>query len=390
MTADVPGYITTAFWVAVLIVLYAYAGYPVVLMVLGVFRAGRPAPSVTGSLPKVSLLISAYNEAAVIEDKLVNSLDLDYPRELLEIVVVSDASCDGTDDIVRGYEGRGVVLKTCEGHIGKTACLNRAVPEAAGDVIVFSDANSRYDRRALRCLVERFSDRTIGFVTGRTEYTPAAGDGSLCPAGLYTRIEGLTKALEGRIGSCVGADGAIFAIRKSLYQPLDASDINDLVIPVKIVEQGYRGVMAPGAFCIEPAAPAVSGEFARHVRITTRSLRAIFTHPGLMNPFRYPLFSFELVSHKLIRFLVPFALFTAFFTNVLIAAGGKGAVYGATLFLQACLYTLWLAGSLDIPLSFLTRPSRAAHTFCAVNLAMLVGWIKFLKGEKFTTWAIQR
>ena len=387
---ELSGYIMAAFWVAVFIVLYAYAGYPVVLAVLGVFRAGGPAFSVAGGLPKVSLLISAYNEAAVIEEKLLNSLDLDYPEELLEIVVVSDSSCDGTDDIVRGYEGRGIVLMRHEGHVGKTACLNRAVPEAAGDIIVFSDANSRYDRRALRCLVERFSDREIGFVTGRTEYLCPAGDGGLSPTGLYTRIEGLTKTLEGRIGSCVGADGAIFAIRKSLYRPLDASDINDLVIPATIVEQGYRGVLAPDAFCLEPTTPDVAGEFARHVRITTRSLRAIFRHPGLLNPFRYPLFSFELASHKLMRFFVPFALFTAFFANVLITADGGGPLYGATLFLQMLLYVLWLAGSLHVPLSFLTRPSRAAHTFCAVNLAILIGWIKFLKGEKFTTWATQR
>ncbi len=390
MTIELPGYITAVFWVAVLVVLYAYVGYPLVLAVLGLFRTRGPASPETERLPKVSLLISAYNEVAAIEDKLTNSLDLDYPGELLEIVVVSDASGDGTDDIARKYEDRGVVLKRCEGHIGKTACLNRAVPEAAGDIIVFSDANSRYDRRALRCLVERFSDRKIGFVTGRTEYLSPAGDGGSSAAGLYTRVEGLTKTLEGRIGSCVGADGAIFAIRKSLYRPLDASDINDLVIPAKIVQQGYRGVLAPDAFCLEPAAPDVSGEFTRHVRITTRSLRAIFRHPGLLNPFRYPLFSFELASHKLIRFLVPFALFTAFFFNVLIVAVGGGPVYGAALFLQVCLYVLWLAGSLNIPLFFLTRPSRAAHTFCAVNLAILIGWIKFLKGEKFTTWAIQR
>ncbi len=387
---DLTAYIALVFWTAVLVVFYAYAGYPLVLAVLGVFGTHRPVYPGTDRLPKVSLLISAYNEAAAIEDKLLNSLDLDYPEELLEIVVVSDASSDGTDDIVRKYEGRAIVLKRCEGHIGKTACLNRTVPETAGDIIVFSDANSRYDRRAVRCLVESFSDMEIGFVTGRTEYLSREGDGGSSPAGLYTRVERLTKALEGRIGSCVGADGAIFAIRKSLYRPLDASDINDLVIPLRIVRQGYRGILAPDAFCLEPAAPDVSGEFTRHVRITTRSLRAIFRHPGLLNPFRFPLFSFELVSHKLMRFFAPFALFTALFTNVLITVAGGGSVYGAILFLQACLYVLWLAGSLNIPLSFLTRLSRAAHAFCAVNLAILIGWIKFLKGEKYTTWATQR
>lgn len=390
MTTVFAGYMTAAFWAAILVVLYAYAGYPLVLAALGLFRAKKSAPSASGYLPAVSLLISAYNEAGAIEDKLANSISLDYPGELLEIVVISDGSLDATDSIVRKYEKTGVILKRYEGHIGKTACLNRAVPEARGDIIVFSDANSQYDRNALRHLAARFSDDKIGWVTGRTEYVSEAGGGAVSSAGLYTRIERLTKALEGRIGSCVGADGAIFAIRKSLYRPLKDYDINDFVIPAKIVEQGFRGVLAQEAFCLERSAGSVAGEFRRHVRITARSLRAIFTHAGLLNPFKHPLFSFELVSHKLMRFLVPFALFLAFLLNVLIAAATGEPVYIATLSLQVFFYVLWLAGSFGLPLSFLTRPSRLAHTFCAINLAIFIGWIKFFQGEKFTTWATGR
>lgn len=377
------------FWIALGSLIYAYAGYPLMLAALGLFHGNRHGRRRFRRLPGVSLLISAYNEEAVIAEKIENSLALDYPRGLLEIVVISDGSTDMTDSIVEGFSRENVILKRYEGHIGKTACLNRAVPEAAGDIIVFSDANSQYDRKALKFLVEKFSDSAIGWVTGRTEYVSGSGEGRISSAGIYTRIERLTKSLEGKIGSCVGADGAIFAIRKALYRPLEDYDINDFVIPAKIMQQGYRGVLATGAFCRETAVGA-RGEFRRHVRITARTLRAIFTHRDLLNPLRYPIFSLELVSHKLMKFIAPFALCTLFVTSVYIAANEPSAFYVSFLCLLVILLCLWLAGSLGIPLSVLTRPSRMAQVFFAVNLAILIGWIKFFRKEQFTTWATNR
>jgi cellulose synthase/poly-beta-1,6-N-acetylglucosamine synthase-like glycosyltransferase len=384
------GYMTVMFWLAVLVVWYAYVGYFVVLAVLDLFRGKEAVRQDDESLPTVSLVISAYNEEGVIAEKLRNSLALDYPEELLEIVVVSDGSQDATQGIVGSYADQGVVLRHYEGHIGKTACLNRAVPEVKGEIVVFSDANSQYDRHALRHLVKRFADARIGWVTGRTEYISAAGDRALSTAGLYSRIERSLKVLESRIGSCVGADGAIFAIRKSLYRPLKDYDINDFVIPAKIIQQGFRGVLVEDAYCVERAAGSVSGEFVRHVRITARSLRAIFTHSSLLNPFRYPLFSFELVSHKLMKFLVPFALPVALVFNGLIVAMGAGPFYIVTLSLQVVFYALWLAGWLKVPVPFLSRPASVVVTFCTVNLAILLGWIKYFRGETFTTWATGR
>lgn len=213
--------IEVLFWLSLFVIIYAYAGYPILLWSLSRFLKRKPsadALSKAHHLPMVTLIVSAYNEEKVIGDKLNNALALDYPRELLEIVVVSDGSSDGTVRIVSGFADQGVVLRHYEGRIGKTACLNQVVPLATGEIIVFSDANSTYERGALKALVRSFQDRTIGFVTGWTRYVSHRDRMAVVnPLGLYSRLELITKELESRLGSCVGADGAIFAIRRELY-----------------------------------------------------------------------------------------------------------------------------------------------------------------------------
>jgi cellulose synthase/poly-beta-1,6-N-acetylglucosamine synthase-like glycosyltransferase len=326
----------------------------------------------------------------VIESKILNSLELDYPKEMLEVVVVSDASEDGTDRIVQRYADSGVKLRRFEGHIGKTACLNKSVPLAIGEVIVFSDANSQYDKFAIRHLVKWFEDKAVGFVTGRTEYISCQGTDSFSSTGLYTQIERYVKVLESKISSCVGADGAIFAIRKNLYPTLQDYDINDLVIPLKIVGQGHRGVFEEAAYCIEESAGSSQVEFRRHIRITARSLRAIFNHVGLLNPFKYPLFSFQLLSHKLIRFLTPFAIVFALLLNAIIVFARGGETYIATFALQVLFYVLWGLGYFKIKLPLATRAASFANTFFVVNLAILIGWVQYLRGETYTTWSTSR
>ena len=240
-------------------IIYPYVGYPAVLWLISLFILKKSKEEPVQLLSKVTLLISAYNEEGVIKDKIINSLALSYPKDLLEIVVVSDGSEDRTKDIVEQYGDKGVILRHYEGRIGKTACLNKASPLANGDIIVFSDANSHYDKGAVNNLVRNFSDNNIGFVTGTTKYITNDNENSVESVGLYTKIEKLTKTLESRISSCVGADGAIFAIRKNLYQPLKDYDINDFVIPLNVVKQGYRGILESNAYCIEKTASDIKG-----------------------------------------------------------------------------------------------------------------------------------
>lgn len=377
-----------AFWFSLLAIVYAYVGYPAVLWLISRSRVRRGAGTREGRdlpLPSVTLIVSAYNEESVIGAKIKNALALDYPKELLEIMVVSDGSTDTTVEIVAGFANDGVVLKHYEGRIGKTACLNRGVPVAQGDVVVFSDANSQYDAGALKALVQRFDDGSVGFVTGWTRYAAGEGASATASLGLYSRLELATKALESQVGSCVGADGAIFAIRRNLYQPLKSYDINDFVIPLSINEQGYRGVLAKGAVCTERDAGSSSGEFRRQVRITNRTLRAIGNHRKLLNPHQFGLFSFQLASHKVAKFLVPFWMGALLISNLTLV--GQGHLYLVTMVGQAVFYALAVAPSARRPADRLTRLSEAARTFVVVNVAIAVAWLKYFQGETYTTWA---
>jgi cellulose synthase/poly-beta-1,6-N-acetylglucosamine synthase-like glycosyltransferase len=370
-------------------IFYAYAGYPIMLRAISLFKrdAGGPAQSdlAPGHLLKVSLLISAYNEESVIEAKILNSLSLDYPRELLEIVVISDGSSDGTNGIVRRYAGRGVVLRHYEGRMGKTACLNMTVPLAAGEIVVFSDANSDYDRNALREMMRHFEDTQIGFVTGWTKYIAGKDDDGAGSLSMYARLELLTKKYESMIGSCVGADGAIFAIRKELYCPLKPYDINDFVIPLSIVRQGFRGVLEEKAFCFETTAGSAKGEFHRQVRITNRTIRAIVNNGTLLNPWKFGTFSFELFSHKLCRFLVPAFLIALFVSSLLL--GSRNFFYLTAFIGQILFYVSagFARGIERTPL--LPRVFAAAHAFVMVNFAIFMAWIKYFQGATYTTWS---
>ena len=379
------------FWFSIIFVFYAYFGYPLLLLLFTAVNK-RKYSEQTGRVdnfePKVALLISAYNEEKVIEDKILNSLELNYPKELLEVVVVSDGSSDMTNEIAARYANKGVVLRYFEGRIGKTACLNRVVPLAKDDIIVFSDANSRYDKEAIKELVKHFADKKIGFVTGGTKYVAEEGNGIANSIGLYSKIEQLTKALETKISSPVGADGAIFAIRKSLYQPLKEYDINDLVIPLNIIKQGFRGIYEPEAFCVEKTSKGANGEFNRQVRITNRTIRAVVNNRELLNPFKHGSFSFQLISHKVCKLLVPYFLILLFFTNILLIRGEF--LYTAALSGQIVIYLLSWLGYSGYSLNGLSKLINISHTFINVNYAILWGWIKYIQGEKYTTWGTVR
>ncbi|MGH8542285.1 MAG: glycosyltransferase family 2 protein [Gammaproteobacteria bacterium] len=367
---------------------YSYPGYPALLWLVSGFAKRPTGTSTEGAednVPSLTLIISAYNEEKVIAEKIDNALALEYPKELLEIVVVSDGSSDSTTDIVSKFANKGVVLRHYEGRIGKTACLNRALPLAAGKIIVFSDANSKYDRSALKALVCPFKESTVGFVTGWTRYGSSEDMTAAYSLGLYSRLEFMTKELESTIGSCVGADGAIFAIRKELYVPLRDYDINDFVIPLTINEQGYRGVLQKRAFCYEKDAGGTKGEFHRQVRITTRTIRAIIKHRQLLNPFRFGLFSIKLFSHKVCKFLVPVFTIALFLSSLLLAP--RSGFYLAALIGQLLFYG-GAGAAPNVPKTgCLSRLTEAAKTFIVVNVAILIGWAKYLQGATFTTWS---
>ncbi|MCL4721192.1 MAG: glycosyltransferase family 2 protein, partial [Gammaproteobacteria bacterium] len=232
---------TVAFWLSTGIILYVYAGYPALLWLFRAFGFSRPVAQAPIE-PVITLVISAFNEVGVIRDKLLNSVALDYPHDRLQILVVSDASSDGTDEVVLSFVDARVELLRMADRGGKTAGLNAAVRAARGEIIVFSDANAMYDAQALRRLARNFADPRVGAVTGESRYRIEAEDHSTEAENQYWNYELWLKGLESSLGSLVGADGAIYAIRRELYTDLAASDLSDFVNPLQIVARGYRNV----------------------------------------------------------------------------------------------------------------------------------------------------
>ncbi len=368
-------------------VLYPYLVYPVFLKILSLFRRRNVLnKDVT---PRVTVIISAFNEEDVIAKKIENTLALDYPIENVQIIVVSDKSTDRTDEIVKRYESEGVILLSQPVRKGKTAGLNVAVKKAWGKILVFSDADSMYETNALKIIAGSLAgNRHIGLVTGSTNYVSEGYGKMVVTTSIYARLERFIKKHESMVGSCVGADGAIFGMRKSLYEPLQDDDINDLVLPLKVVKRGHRVVLLEQLTCTEAPAVDESGEFGRQARITNRTLVALFRYADLMNFIKYPLFSFEVISHKLLKLSAPFFILALLPLNIFLLA--RGGVYYATLFAQIacyglCLIRLWRDrdGKKHAIFGFL-------YHFIMVNVSILVGWTKFLFGQKSVIWNPQR
>jgi cellulose synthase/poly-beta-1,6-N-acetylglucosamine synthase-like glycosyltransferase len=381
------------FWLGVFWTIYAYVGFPVLVTVLArVARRGAKQPVPTGQPVPVTIVIPAYNEERSIEMKIRNACDADYPRELLDVLVVSDASTDRTNEIVRGFASSGVRLIEQERRRGKTAGLNRAVETAKGDVIVFTDANAAYAADTIANLVRHFADPRVGLVSGYTRYTRTETGVVAEATNAYTSLERAIKVAETRWGGCVGADGAIFAMRRSLYRPLRDDDINDFVLPLDVIEQGYKCLFDEDSFCSENPGKNLESEFRRQSRITNRSLRAIWRRTHLLNPVRFPAFSFFLFSHKVVRFLAPVFLFLSAISLAILSTREPmySAVAAVAVLVLAVVFVAQKWPRL-VPSTLLdSRPVRILNVFALMNLAMLHGWWKFLSGNPEITWQHDR
>lgn len=376
------------FWVCAVWLGYIYLGYPALL---GILARRRPDPLLAldrSYQPSVTLVVSAYNEERVIRDKVLNSLDLDYPADRIEIVVVSDASTDATDEIVRSFGEERVKLLRMTRRGGKTAGLNAAIESAHGEVVVFSDANAMYMRDAIRELVAPLSAPSAGCVTGAQLYHTAekgsAGEGE----GLYWRYEQWIKRQEARLSSVIGGDGAIYAIRRELYRPMRPEDVSDFVNPLQIVAAGYRNCFAPAAIAMEDYGDSDSKEFRRKVRIVNQAWRAVTQMPGVLNPLRHGAFAWQVWSHKVLRWLalLPMALLLV----ASVALADTGRVYAIALICQLACYTLALAGWLMRGRADRPRLVTIPYYFVLVNLASLKGIAEHYHGKTYATWATVR
>lgn len=373
-----------AFWLLTVVVICVYFGYPFLLVILRKLRRVQLVRKVDVT-PGVSLIIPAYNEEGMIAQKMNNSLGLDYPAQNLEIIVVSDGSTDRTNEAVCPFCRHGVHLVILNSNQGKSSAQNRGVAAAEGDVLVLTDANVMLGREAVSKLVANLADDSVGCVVGKVRYLNQADSSVSEGEGLYWRYELFLREKESEVGNFAMASGPIMAIRRNLFQPLDPHVGEDFVLPMQTVMAGYRVVYEPEALSEEVLFQnAPSSMFKSKVRVITKDLRGLFLCRAILNPLRYPLYAWGLISHKLLRWLVPYFLVAVFALNLLLVAH---PVYRLTLGLQLAGYAaagfgyLWQRTGRKPP-----RILGIPFSFCLVNAAALVGVARFVMGKKSGRW----
>jgi cellulose synthase/poly-beta-1,6-N-acetylglucosamine synthase-like glycosyltransferase len=334
--------VAVIFWLSLCFILYVYFGYPAVLAMLRRVM-WRPVKKQYWE-PEVSIVIAAYNERQTIENKLRNCLALDYPKRKLHIIVSLDGPTDGSEFVVWQYAARGVELVHSKEHQGKASALNRAVRRARGDIIVFADVRQTFAKSAIRELVANFADQTVGAVSGELLLMPGSEDGTQGEAssdvGLYWRYEKAIRSMESGVHSVPGATGAIYAIRRDLYRDIPEDTLlDDVLIPLRIVLGGKRAVFDPEAKAYDTVACCPMAEYGRKVRTLAGNYQLLAQAPELLSPRQNPIF-FQLVSHKLGRLLVPYALIALMVTNVFMLHG----IYAVMFWLQTGWYLCAAAG----------------------------------------------
>jgi cellulose synthase/poly-beta-1,6-N-acetylglucosamine synthase-like glycosyltransferase len=374
------------FWFIFGVIFYSYIGYPVVLYLLShlPYLKKKRGGSTAYPLPTVSLLIAAYNEEKVIRAKLENCLLLDYPKERLQIWVASDGSSDNTNRIVQNYaEAHGHVHLLEFPRTGKSGMLNQAMNWMKSDVVVFSDANTEYSVDAVKRLVRHFEDPDVGCVSGRLVYRNPGETISGKGESFYWKYETALKKRESSLGYVAGANGAIYAIRRDLFEPFPPRTINDdFTLSMKIVMKGFKSTYDENAVVYEDVAPSMQSEFNRHVRDGAGHYIAVVHLVGLLNPL-LGLRSFIYWSHRIIRWMVPFLLILLFMVTLFLSGESS---YRILFILQCMFYLLAILGWAGIKKARLPFLIYVPFYFCNLNAALFLGFLRAAANAQKTTW----
>jgi cellulose synthase/poly-beta-1,6-N-acetylglucosamine synthase-like glycosyltransferase len=380
---------TGIFWLAAAVLAATYFGMPALTILRGRFLR-RPYVS-ADITPRVSVIIAAHNEVAVIGERIENLLALDYPRDALEIVIASDGSTDGTDAVVSRYASRGVRL-VAPGRVGKGAALEAAVAASSHDILVFSDANSQYASDAIRALVKPFADPGVGGVAGNQVYLPkgqADGDATELGERGYWDFDRRLKRSQSAAGSITSGTGAIYAIRREHFGPIPEGITDDMLDTMRVVAQGRRLVFAEDAVAFEPVSPSGELEFRRKVRIMTRSFRCLLLLRGLFDPRRTGWYAAQVFWHKVM--LRTAALPLIALAVVSPALWNNGPIYRLATLGQAFCYGLAVAG-----IAFVRRPMgrhpllAVPAYFTMVNAASLRALLNLVRGQRIDRWVPER
>jgi len=372
------------------IVIYNYAGYAIIAWLFNRLRRPRTLPHLADhQLPGISFIVAAYNEEDCIAAKITNSLELDYPREKIEFLFISDGSNDHTESIVLAHPDIRSLHRP--ERAGKSAALNRAVGEAGKEILVFSDANTVLNRESLRRIAHHYQDPSIGGVAGEKKVLPAPGSGEVGQAeGLYWKYESYLKKIDAAFYSVVGAAGELFSFRRSLFEPIPSTVIlDDFVSSLKVCQRGYRIAYAPDAYAMELPSATLGDEAKRKVRIAAGGFQAIGMLKGLFAFWKYPRLSYLYISHRVLRWAVsPFCLIGAFIANGMLVLEHAGLVFTILFLAQCCLYAAALAALVTGLQRF--KPIKLAYYFVFMNTCAILGFLRHLKGNQSSVWEKSR
>jgi poly-beta-1,6-N-acetyl-D-glucosamine synthase len=375
------------FFIAVFIVFYNYAGYALLLFIINKIRKPRVEKDVD-FFPSVSFIVAAYNEEDCIEKKIINSLEQDYPADKIEYIFITDGSSDNTNNIIRKYPS--VVLLSAEERRGKTAALNRVVKLASNDILIFSDANTFLNGDATRRIASHYFDKTVGGVAGEKKVIAAGKQANEVGAGegLYWKYESALKKLDSDFYSVVGAAGELFSLRRELYEPVsEAVILDDFIISMQVALKGYRIVYEPRAYAIELPSFSMGDEQKRKIRIAAGGFQAMVMLSSLFKFWKHPKLSFLYISHRVLRWtLSPISLVLAFIANAVLYFNDANGFFAFSFFLQILFYGMAVLARIlpgNLP-GF--QIFKLAWYFVFMNLSVVLGFFRFLRGRQPAAW----
>ena len=382
----------TTLWISLFIVFYTFIGYGILLyIIIKIKRAvkGRPVLPVVSDdlLPTCTLVVAAYNEEHFIAEKIANSLQLNYPAGKLRLVFVTDGSSDATADIISRHPQIQLLHKS--ERAGKIAAVHRAMTYVDTDVVVFTDANTFLNSEAITRICRHYADETVGAVAGekRVQIDENA-DASAAGEGFYWKYESALKKWDSELYSVVGAAGELFSVRRELYQDVPADTVlDDFMISMLIAAKGYRIIYEPEAYALETASENVSEELKRKIRIAAGGIQSILRLQVLLLPFKYPILSFQYISHRVLRWTVtPFFLILALLTNFAVAFAGKGVCYQLLFAAQVLFYLLAFLGFIMEKRQLRIKVLFIPYYFCVMNYAVLAGIIRYFTKKQSSVW----
>lgn len=376
----------TVFFISIALLFYIYLGYPLFVYLISILF---PKKVKSGEFaPKVTILITAYNEELSIAQKLENTLEIDYPQEKLEILVASDGSTDKTDEIVKSFADKGIKLFRQEGRVGKTITQNNAVERANGEIILFSDATTNYQKNVLQAILPNFADEKIGCVAGKLIYVDNSESNVGKGAKSYWNYESFLKQSESDACSLIGASGCLYAVRKSAYQPMYAEACSDFLICTVVYKQGLRSIYEPNAVCFEETNQKTDKEMKMRIRVISQTYTDLWRNREMLNPFKSGFYAIELLSHKVLRYAVPIFLVTALISAAVLAYSSW--IFEVFFLLQAVFYFVALLGWILERTIGKIGIFAIPHYFVLANLASVLGFYKFLRGENYASWETVR